>query len=158
MKVGDRVTWESQSGSFKTTKTGMIVAVVPPKMGPSRFIPEGYACNSKDGFGICRDHETYLVKVDGKGRKLYWPRVQWLKAVTESGIAMRGMGLLGQIADLERQRDGLAKAYAELKADFDRLSKEAKEFEAIWRSERNNREADRDHAADMSIMGKDTCG
>jgi len=28
------------------------------------------------GYGIPRNHESFLVKVDGRGRGLYWPRVK----------------------------------------------------------------------------------
>jgi hypothetical protein len=78
MNVGDIVSWESQSGGFKTKKVGTIMAVVPAKSSASLFIPEGFACNSKLGYGLSRDHESYLVKVKGKGRKLYWPLVKHL--------------------------------------------------------------------------------
>ena len=78
MKIGDRVQWTSQSKGSRTAKVGRIVAVVPPKMSPSKFVPEGFRAGSPLGFGVPRGHETYLVKVDGKGRGLYWPRVKYL--------------------------------------------------------------------------------
>lgn len=79
MKVGETVGWVSQSGGFKTKKVGTIMVVVPANVNPAKMIPEGYGCNSKSGYGIARDHESYLVKVVGKGRKLYWPMVKNLK-------------------------------------------------------------------------------
>lgn len=78
MRVGDRVEWTSQSGSYRTTKRGEIVAVVPAETAPERCMPDGYHCGSPTGFGMRRSHESYLVKVDGKGRGLYWPRVKHL--------------------------------------------------------------------------------
>lgn len=77
MKVGDRVTWKSQSGGFTTTKTGEIVTVVPAGISPKT--PVGFRCNSKFGYGMAREHESYLVRVDGKGNRLYWPLVRHLK-------------------------------------------------------------------------------
>ena len=79
MKKGDRVTWTSQSRGSRTVKFGRIVAVVPPKMPAWRFAPAGFRSGSPLGFGMVRNHETYLIKVDGKGRGLYWPRVTHLK-------------------------------------------------------------------------------
>ena len=79
MKVGDRVEWTSQSASYRTTKRGVIVAVVTAETPPEQCIPDGYRCGSPSGFGMRRDHDSYLVKVDGKGRGLYWPRVRHLR-------------------------------------------------------------------------------
>jgi len=78
MKIGDRVEWTSQSGSYRRTKNGVILAVVPAQTPPDRCVPQGYRCGSPAGFGMRRDHESYLVKVEGKGRGLYWPRVRHL--------------------------------------------------------------------------------
>lgn len=79
MKIGTRVTWKSQSQAFIKKKVGVIIAVVPAGKSPHDYIPQGYRCNSSDGFGLSRNHESYLVKVDGKGKRLYWPRVSYLK-------------------------------------------------------------------------------
>lgn len=78
-KVGQRVTWTSQSASFKKVKHGEIVAIVPPGICPHDCIPEGFKCGSSSGFGLPRKHESYLVKVDGKGRRVYWPLVKYLQ-------------------------------------------------------------------------------
>jgi len=75
MKQGDRVQWTSQSAGVTTTKRGVIVAVIPPGMEPEMYMTAEYHCGSPDGFGMRRYHESYLVKVDGKGNGLYWPRV-----------------------------------------------------------------------------------
>ena len=78
-KIGDRVKWKSQSRSYWTTKVCTIVAVVPPGSNP--VIPEGFKGNSSTGYGLCgRKNESYLVKVDGKGNRLYWPTAS-LKAI-----------------------------------------------------------------------------
>lgn len=87
MKIGDRVEWTSQSASFRTTKRGEIVAVVPAETPPERCVPDGYRCGSPAGFGMSRDHESYLVKVDGKGRGLYWPRVKHL-SMSNPGVLL----------------------------------------------------------------------
>ena len=87
MKVGDRVEWTSQSAGFRTPKRGVIVAVVPADVKPERCVPDGYRCGSPSGFGMMRGHESYLVKVDGKGRRLYWPRVRHLN--TSNGALHR---------------------------------------------------------------------
>lgn len=79
MKIGTRVTWESQSSSFTKKKVGEVIAVVPAGASPNDYIPEGFITNSPDGFGFSRKHESYLIKVDGRGKRLYWPRVKHLK-------------------------------------------------------------------------------
>lgn len=77
--IGDRVTWTSQSASYRTTKRGAIVAIVPAFEDAHDYIPVEFRCNSSDGFGSRRKHASYLIRVDGKGRKLYWPRIIHLK-------------------------------------------------------------------------------
>ena len=79
MKIGDRVEWTSQSAGCKTTKRGLIVETVPAGTPPETCVPDGFRCGSPSGFGIRRNHESYLIKVDGKGRGLYWPRVAHLR-------------------------------------------------------------------------------
>jgi hypothetical protein len=83
MKVGDRVQWTSQSLGFTTTKRGTVIAVVPAGRQASFFLPEGFKCNSSagygfSGYGFSRKHESYLVQVDGKGKRAYWPLVKHL--------------------------------------------------------------------------------
>lgn len=77
MKIGDIVQWTSQSSAYTKTKTGTIVAVVPARSNPHDFIPDGFTCNSSSGFGMYRNHESYLVQV-GKRNALYWPRIKHL--------------------------------------------------------------------------------
>ena len=69
MKIGDIVTWTSQSQGFVRTKTGVIMAVVPAGGEADRFGKIG-------SVGMPRNHESYLVRVEAK---LYWPRVSKLK-------------------------------------------------------------------------------
>lgn len=76
---GDRVKWTSQSLGCKKTKVGTVIAIVPAGEHPEKFIPEGFRCGYAMGFGQPRDHESYLVQVDGQGTTLYWPRVSHLK-------------------------------------------------------------------------------
>jgi hypothetical protein len=78
MNIGDRVFWQSQSAGHRTTKQGVILAIVPANVSPRYHRPDGYR-EPPNGFGMSRDHESYLIKVDGKGRTLYWPRVKYLR-------------------------------------------------------------------------------
>jgi hypothetical protein len=78
MKVGDRVGWASQSWGYITTKRGTIIAVVPRGEQANYCLPEGFKCNSSAGYGFSRKHESYLVQVDGKGKRAYWPLVKHL--------------------------------------------------------------------------------
>lgn len=82
MKVGDKVEWASQSGGFKTKKVGTIAVVVPFLTPPDKYIPLEYPY-SLGMYGLARDHESYLVKVEGKGNRLYWPLVKYLKKVQD---------------------------------------------------------------------------
>jgi len=75
-KVGDMVTWTSQSGSYSKTKTGKVLAIIPA--GDRPVVPEGYRANSKAGYGMRRDHDSYMVAVD---RVIYWPRTCHLSPV-----------------------------------------------------------------------------
>lgn len=75
-KVGDVVTWTSQSGGYSKTKTGTVLAIVPA--GSSPVVPEGYRANSKAGYGFGRSHDSYLIAV---GKVIYWPRVICLNPV-----------------------------------------------------------------------------
>ena len=121
MQVGDKVSWKSQSGGFETVKTGRIEAIVPAGVSANRCIPEGFKGNSKAGYGMARDHESYIVRVFGKdsegkptygSRNLYWPRVIGLKQVKESNC---GGNLCGTIDDLKNQVKALQAENAELR-------------------------------------------
>ena len=83
MKIGDKVSWVSQSGGYTKEKQGVVVAIVPKNTAVG--LPEGYTANSSAGYGGCRDHESVLVQV-GTSRRLYWPRMSALtKIVREPG-------------------------------------------------------------------------
>lgn len=86
--IGDRVTWTSQSKGNSTTKHGVIVAIVPAGSDAMNCIPAGFSCNSTCGYGTPRSHHSYLVQVDGKGKRLYWPVVSLLKK--DTGECRRG--------------------------------------------------------------------
>lgn len=75
-KLGDRVVWESQAqGSWKR-KEGEVVEVVPA-FGLPRL--------AGDGWGMHREHESYVVAVQTGKRKTtlkhYCPRVSALSAL-----------------------------------------------------------------------------
>lgn len=70
-KIGDVVEWTSQSASYYIKKTGVVEAVVAAGERPSKL-------SKAPSPGAARDHESYLVRV--KGRGLYWPRVSHLAA------------------------------------------------------------------------------
>jgi hypothetical protein len=78
MKIGDKVTWKSQShGSWKQ-KTGEIIAFVRPNEPVGRAIDRlsgDYNTTAINTHGV-RDWTSYLVAV---GSKLYWPRVSGLE-------------------------------------------------------------------------------
>ena len=98
MKIGDRVTWESQSRSSDKVKVGIIVAVVPKGMKALKHYvgrrndpnlqkllgigwPKLYSPRSLGG-GWSRNHESYLVSVPGPRKGvLYWPVVSALRNV-----------------------------------------------------------------------------
>jgi len=88
-KVNDEVSWRSQSLGFWKEKRGIIVAVVPARMSPKKYIDaiielhKGHVVRT-DGGGLLRNHESYLVFVEPSGMsqaksKLYWPVVSQLK-------------------------------------------------------------------------------
>ena len=74
-EIGDTVEWESQSGGKIRRKVGTIIKIVPADTVQHMGIdfPEDLLCMFD---GMSRIHESYLVQV---GRKIYWPRVKWLK-------------------------------------------------------------------------------
>lgn len=81
LKVGDTMEWDSQSHGHTTTKRGTIIAVVPPDIEPHRCLPAGYKPVDGAGFGIHRDHESYLIAKPIKCKKAYWPRAYALRVV-----------------------------------------------------------------------------
>jgi len=74
--LGAMVKWTSQAGGCTVDKVGEVLEVVPAGSYPDRerFLP----LYKKSGIGLKRDHESYVVRV--KGRGLYWPRVSHLQA------------------------------------------------------------------------------
>lgn len=86
MKIGDKVTWESQAAGSTTTKTGEIYVIVPAGKTPYEAMNTVQRRSNypKRYDGWPRDHESYIVKVKkGKTDKampvLYWPRVKGLQ-------------------------------------------------------------------------------
>jgi len=83
--AGDRVTWSSQSQSYTTIKSGVVHKVIP--VGTSvkdMLLPlsaEGHSIKHIKACGGPRNHESYLILVDGK--ILYWPLVSKLIRVDE---------------------------------------------------------------------------
>lgn len=107
-KVGDKVRWNSQSGSYSTEKIGEVVFVVPKYVYPISIISiyhkgKDYSRNAYNArlYFTCRDmgylpqfdgswrpEESYLVavktgKTDKALKKLYWPLVKNLEKVNE---------------------------------------------------------------------------
>lgn len=92
--IGDRVQWSSQSLGRTRTKSGTIIAVIPPDELPSRFIPTEYRSRHKSWTPyVTRGHESYVVVGAGVDRRkgegggltqtvLYWPRVGTLEPLT----------------------------------------------------------------------------
>lgn len=87
LKVGDLVTWSSQSGGFATEKRGRVVMVVPAGRNTALALannPELHRMGRTFANSYPRDHESYLVAVrSGKTEKsaevLYWPRAKGLR-------------------------------------------------------------------------------
>jgi len=75
---GSRVTWRSQAGGCTKTKVGVIVAILPPGGHPTAVVHEVSPYTIPRGVGEPRNHESYLVHVEGR-RELYWPRVSSLR-------------------------------------------------------------------------------
>lgn len=80
-KKGDMVCWTSQAGGYHTTKTGKIIAVVPPNQCPRDVLPEAASKQFRTtidprSFGM-RKEESYVVVVPGKTPRqsgvMYWP-------------------------------------------------------------------------------------
>lgn len=77
-KVGDKVTWTSQSAGSTRTKIGDVVEIVHDDELPT---------TKKKDIGMQRKHESYVVRAyavnrSTKSTKLYWPRVSKLRAYT----------------------------------------------------------------------------
>ena len=72
-RVGDAVYWGSASSGSYTRKVGVVVAVV--EAGETPVPPDGLKCNSAAGYGLPRNHRSYLVRVGNK-KGCYWPRVK----------------------------------------------------------------------------------
>jgi hypothetical protein len=68
--AGDNVEWVSQSNGRTAVKRGTVETVVPARAAPPPI-------SKNRNPGMPRDHESYLVRV--KGRGLYWPRVAALR-------------------------------------------------------------------------------
>lgn len=83
-KVGSKVAWVSQSAGTSKEKHGEVINVIPAgeKPGAQLYLSrlQSYS-RPGGGFGLPRDHESYLVEVrEGKRKpKLYWPRVAALE-------------------------------------------------------------------------------
>lgn len=67
-RVGDRVRWKSQASGRRKDKIGEVVVIVPPNARPP----------NKFGYQVPRDHEWYIVRVNGR---LYHPRAASLRPV-----------------------------------------------------------------------------
>jgi len=90
MKLGSTVKWKSQSKGYKKVKTGVVLAVVPPKVSgvavfTQRKLSRKYS-GSTLGVGQGRVSKSYLVAVaPKKGSKakprIYWPVVDKLALV-----------------------------------------------------------------------------
>lgn len=95
-KVGDVVTWTSQAQGTAKTKTGNVLAIVPPRMKAIdvlvNVVTERHA--SLTGVGMSRNAESYLIEVPGttpsSKMRLYWPNVAALSlaAKTTPSIAL----------------------------------------------------------------------
>jgi hypothetical protein len=84
MRVGDKVTWKSQSHGHSKTKTGIIIVVIPRRTNPLS-IDEVKKMKLCFEYGSGRDHDSYMVKANNR---VYWPRVKHLKRV--KGIPITG--------------------------------------------------------------------
>lgn len=91
-KIGDKVTWSSQSGGSTTTKSGEVAGIVPPRTYCNWHdlrgcnIDEKYKTLTRRFDGGLRNHESYIVmvktgKTDKASPVLYWPRVSSLRLV-----------------------------------------------------------------------------
>lgn len=84
--VGDLVTWKSQAQGSTVTKSGKVVAIVPPGTDPHKAIPPDLQDKVRqfDASGT-RKETSYIVAVPtpkGKSCHLYWPRVKNLRKIS----------------------------------------------------------------------------
>jgi len=91
-KLNQRVAWVSQSSGTRKEKHGTVIRIVAAGEEPldQHLVPEFGGAPSRwdawsmpgSGFGLPRNHESYLVEVrEGKRKpKLYWPVVARLEA------------------------------------------------------------------------------
>ena len=56
MKLGDKVTWTSQSAGIVRTKIGIVVDVVPPHATPPKIKNPGKP----------REHESYVIRASAQ--------------------------------------------------------------------------------------------
>lgn len=74
-KLGDRVEW-SPKGNPAAKLVGTVVEVVPPGVVAKSHLPMMAPDDRRP-----RDHESYVVKLDGSGRGRYWPRLMSLRLI-----------------------------------------------------------------------------
>ena len=140
-KVGDRVRWTSQAGGYTRAKVGVVERIVPAN---------GQAGLKGTQFSR-RDHDSYIVRV--KGRGLYWPLVSKLELDAPNEVDALRASLAARVAELERELNGVREATAtELRAAYKRVA----ELEAELKQSRHAHEkcmADNDalkaHANDL---------
>lgn len=94
-KIGDRVSWTSQAGSYYTSKTGYVSEVIPAKVSPRSYFAkferdrERYHMVSGSSYCLARKMESYIVLVDGgpRGKKMvYWPAPARLKPTLATAL------------------------------------------------------------------------
>ena len=77
LKIGDRVSWESQSAGYWKKKKGVVAEIVPIRGNPS---PGAFpSLHRWSGCGLGRNHVSYVIVCGPCGGKVYWPRVSALK-------------------------------------------------------------------------------
>jgi len=87
MKVGDNVTWESQSGGWMTRKTGKIVRIVKGNDEPCSIAYKEFPNHRLmfDGFSLPRGYDVaYLIEVITGPRaqpRLYMPYPKHLRPI-----------------------------------------------------------------------------
>lgn len=80
LKINDLVHWTSSSSGSTTTKRGVVEAIIKAGKRPTEAQRK-----EADAYGAARNHESYLIRVAGKGAKgkLYWPRASLLKIASK---------------------------------------------------------------------------
>jgi len=92
-KIGDRVEWASQAGSYEKIKSGWVAEIVPAATGCYAVrdrvaaLTKAHNCGKAAfGYGGARKHDSYLIIVDFPGTKkkprVYWPVASKLKAAS----------------------------------------------------------------------------